>query len=180
MIMKNRLHIYITYIALISLLMAGISMSRFETTMTGSGEALVGRPVIDCVPISAELNGEPVAMSGGEIDISGLTAGDELVYRFSVNNFKGDITNEILLKYKVSVSFDPDPPTIPLTWTITPEAFYPSAGGGWTLMGFEPAVAQGYTLTVRWDESKTDPAFLNRQQSLRLKIEAEQTVNAED
>jgi hypothetical protein len=178
--MKNRLHIYITYIVLISFLVAGISLSRFETTMTGSGIAVVGRPVIDCVPISAELNGEPVAAESGGIDIGGLNPGDEFVYRFSVSNFKDGVSNEVLLKYKVSISFDPDPLTIPFECTIMPDGSYPSAGGGWTLMGFGQGETHSYTLTVRWDESQTDPVYLNRQQSLRLKIDAEQTVSGGD
>lgn len=175
--MKNRLYIILSYLVLVSLVIAGISMSRFETTMTGSGEAVVGRPVIDCVPVSATLNGEPIAAGSGGIDISNLSAGDELVYRFDINNYKGEIKNEVLLKYRITVGFDPDHLTIPLTYTLTPDDEYQSAGGGWTLLGFAPEETHSYTLTIRWDELETDPAYLNQQQSLRLIIDAEQTVN---
>jgi hypothetical protein len=153
-------------------------MSRFETTMTGSGEAIVGRPVIDFVPVSASLNGNPVSVSGDRVNISDMHASDELVYRFNINNFKDEITNEVLLKYKVSVLFEPDSPTIPLTYTLAPDDEYPSAGGGWILLGFNTKETHSYTLTVRWDESETDPEYSDRQQSLRLIINAEQTVSS--
>jgi hypothetical protein len=177
--MKNHLHVILLYLVVVSLVAAGISISRFETTMTGSSEAVIGRPVIDCAPVSAELNGAPVAAGDSGIDISNMTAGDELVYKFNINNFKGEITNEVLLKYRITVSFDPHPLNIPLTYTLTPDDEYQPAGGdGWALLGFDGQETHSYTLTVTWDESKTDPAYLSQQQSLRLIINAEQTVNS--
>lgn len=176
--MKNRLYIILSYLVLASLVIVGISMSRFETTMTGSGEAIVGRPVINCVPVSAVLNGESIPAGSGGINISDLSAGSELVYRFNINNYKGEITNEVLLKYKITVSFDPDPLTIPLTYTLTPDDPYQSADDGWILLGFSPGETHSYTLTILWDESETDPEYLNQGQSLRILIETEQTVNS--
>lgn len=175
--MKNRLYIFISYLVLISLLIAGISMSRFESTITGSGGVIVGRAVIDYVPVSATLNGEPIDAGSGGINISDLTAGSAVVYEFDINNYKGDSINEVLLKYKISVGFDPEPRTIPLTYTLTPDGTYQSAGDGWTLLGFASEETHSYTLTILWDEAETDPDFLNQQQVLKLVIDAEQTMN---
>lgn len=175
--MKNRLYIILTYLLLTSLITAGISMSYFKTTMTGSGEAVIGHPVIDYVPVSATLNGELITDFGGGINIADLTAGSEMVYKFNINNYKNGDINEVLLKYRISVSFDPDPKTIPLTYTLIPDDIYQSAGDGWILLGYTSEKTHRYTLTIRWDEADIDPVYLNQQQKLRLKIDAEQTLN---
>lgn len=176
--MKKGLYIFLTYLVVVSLLAAGISMSRFETTMTGNGVAVVGRAVIDYVPVSATLNGQPIDAGSGGINISDLTAGSEMIYEFDINNYKGESINEVLLKYKISVGFDPEPQTIPLTCTLTPGGAYQSAGDdGWVLLGFAEQETHSYMLTIQWDEADTDPDFLNQQQMLKLIIDAEQTMN---
>lgn len=175
--MKKGIYTILSYLVLISLLITGISMSRYETTMTGSSEAIIGRPVIAYVPISATLNDEPINASGGGINISDLSAGSEVVYKFDINNFKDEKINEVLLKYKISVSFDPDPKTIPLTYTITPDDSYQSAGDEWVLLGCTAGETHSYTLTIIWDEGQIDPAYLNQQQMIRIRIDAQQTVN---
>ena len=175
--MKNPLYILLTYLLLISLIVLGISMSRYETTMTGSSSAVVGQAILDYVPVSATLNGEPINASSGGINISELTSGSEVIYKFNINNFKDDKMNQVLLKYKITVSFDPDPRTIPLTYTITPDGTYPSAGDGWVLLGFDSEETHSYTLRIVWDEAEINPAYLNQQQKVQLKIDAEQTMN---
>jgi hypothetical protein len=152
-------------------------MSRYETTVTGSSSAVVGQAVIDYIPVSATLNGEPIDAGSGGINISDLSAGSELIYKFNITNFKGDNTNDVLLKYKISVSFNPDPKTIPLTYTLTPDGAYQSAGDGWILLGFDSEETHSYTLKIVWSEADIDPAYLNQQQSVKLTINAEQTVN---
>ncbi|HVI43110.1 MAG TPA: hypothetical protein VM577_21080 [Anaerovoracaceae bacterium] len=175
--MKNRFYIFLTYLVLISLVVAGVSMSRYETTMTGSDIAVIGQAVIDYVPVSATLNGEPIPASGG-INISDLSAGSVVVYKFDINNYKDGNLNQILLKYKISVSFNPDPKTIPLTYTLTPDDTYQSAGdGGWVLLGYSSEETHHYTLRIIWDGAEIDPAYLNQQQTVQLKINAEQTLN---
>ena len=175
--MKRPLYILLTYLLLISLVVLGISMSRFETTMTGSSSAIVGQAILDYVPVSATLDGEPINTSSGGININELTAGSEVIYKFNINNYKDDNINEVLLKYKITVSFDPDPRTIPLTYTLTPDGTYPSAGDDWVLLGFDTEETHSYTLRIVWDKGEIDPAYLNQQQKVQLKIDAEQTMN---
>lgn len=175
--MRNRFFIFLTYLIIVSLAVLGISMSRYETTMTGSSGAVVGRPVIDYVPVSATLDGEPIDAGSGGINISEMTAGSELIYKFNINNFKDDIQNEVLMKYKVSISFAPDPRTIPLTYTLTPDEAYQSAGDGWVLMGFDSEETHSYTLRIVWDGGDIDPAYLDQQQKVQLRINAQQTLN---
>jgi hypothetical protein len=175
--MRNRFYIFLTYLVIISIAVLGISMSRYETTMTGSSGVVVGRPVIDYVPVSATLDGAPVSVSSGGININEMTAGSELIYKFNINNFKDGNRNEVLMKYKVSISFAPDPRTIPLTYTLTPDAAYQSAGDGWILMGFDSEETHSYTLNIVWDGADMDPAYLNQQQKVQLRISAQQTLN---
>lgn len=175
--MKNHLYILLTYLVLISLVIAGISMSRYETTMTGSGESVIGAAVIDYVPRSATLNGEPITSSSGGINISNMNPGDEVVYEFDIKNFKDNNLNRVLLKYKISVILDPVTKTIPLTSVITPGGTYQAAGDGWVLLGHASEETHSYTLTITWNEGELDTAYLNQQQMLKLKIEAEQTRN---
>jgi len=175
--MKNHIYMFLTYLVLISLVIAGISMSRYETTMTGSGEAVIGAAVIDYVPRSATLNGEPITASSGGISISDLNPGDEVIYEFDIKNYKDDNRNRVLLKYKISVALDPETQTIPLSYTLTPDGTYQSAGDGWVLLGHDSEETHSYTLTIVWDEGDIDPDYLNQQQLLKLKIEAEQTIS---
>jgi len=175
--MKNHIYIFLTYLVLISLVIAGISMSRYETTMTGSGESVIGAAVIDYVPRSATLNGEPITSSSGGISISDLNPGDEVIYEFDIKNFKDDNLNRVLLKYKISVILDPVTQTIPLDYTLTPSGTYQAAGDGWVLLGHASEETHSYTLSIVWDEEAIDPGYLNQQQMLKLKIEAEQTRN---
>jgi len=175
--MKNSIYMILTYLVLISLIISGISMSRYETTMTGSGESVIGAAIIDCVPVSMTLNGEPITASSGGINISDMNPGDEVIYEFNINNYKGENINRTLLKYKISVIFDPETQTIPLTYDLTPDGAYQSAGDGWVLLGHAAEETHSYTLTIVWDEEEIDPGYLNQQQMLKLKIEAEQTTN---
>lgn len=175
--MKNRIYMFLTYLVLISLIIAGISMSRYETTMTGSGEAVIGAVIIDYVPRSATLNGEPITASSGGISVSDLGPGSEVIYEFDIKNYKDDHLNRVLLKYKVSVILDPEQQTIPLTYDLTPDGTYQSAGDGWVLLGHSTEETHSYTLTIVWDEEDINPDYLNQQQVLKLKIEAEQTTN---
>jgi hypothetical protein len=175
--MKNRLYIIITYLVLISLVIAGVSMSRYETTVAGSDVAAIGQAVLDYIPVGATLNGVPITTSGG-INISDLSPGSTLVYKFDINNYKDGNLNQILLKYKISVSFNPDPKTIPLTYTLTADDTYQSSEDvGWVLLGFTSEETHSYTLTIVWDGAEIDPAYLNQQQTVQLKINAEQTMN---
>jgi len=167
----------LSYLVLISLIVSGISMSRYETTMTGTGESVIGAAIIDYVPRSITLNGEPITASGGGINISDMNPGDELTYEFDIKNYKEENINRVLLKYKVSVIFDPETQTIPLTYELTPDDTYQSAGDGWVLLGHTIEETHGYTLSIVWDEAEVNTDYLNQQQLLKLKIEAEQTTN---
>jgi hypothetical protein len=129
--------------------------------------------VIDYVPVSAVFNDEPVADLSGGILISGLKPGDELVYHFRINNYNDEKMNQVLLKYKISVTFDPDPQLIPLTYTITPAGIYES-DNDWTYLGFRGRETHDYTLRVVWSEDLNNTEYLNKEQQIQIRIDAEQ------
>jgi len=172
--MKGRTSLYFTYVLVISILLTGISLSRFSKSVTGGDFARVARVVFEYVPVSATLNGDPVSVEGG-IDVSDAQPGDVLVYVFELRNYDGTYTNQVLLKYNISVKFDPAPGNLPLTYTVTPAStLYPPVGDGWTYMGFDGQTTHSYTLTVNWDDTDVDPIYLDKQQTIQIEVSAEQ------
>jgi len=171
--MKGRTPLYLTYALIVSILLTGISLSRFSKAVSLGSFARVARAVFEYVPVSATLNGAPVSIESG-IDISEAQPGDVLVYTFQVRNFDDTFTNQVLLKYNISIVFDPEPSNLPLTYAVTPEGLYPPVGDGWVYMGFDGQITHIYTLTVTWDEAEVDPAHLSQQQTIQIRVKAEQ------
>lgn len=172
--MKGRTSLYLTYVLVVSILLTGISLSRFSKAVSGAGFAKVARVVFEYVPISATLNGDPVSVEDG-IDVSDAKPGDVLVYVFELRNYDGTYTNQVLLKYNISVLFDPAPGNLPLTYTVTPaSSLYPPVGDGWVYMGYDGETTHSYTLTVNWDDTEVDPSYLNKQQTIQVEVSAEQ------
>jgi hypothetical protein len=108
--MKKKYYIYLIYLSVVTLVVTVVSVSRYNSTVEGGGSAVVAVPVIAYIPVSATFNGDPLTdITDGGLDISGFQPGDELVYNFNVSNYDGTRQNQVLLKYDISVSFDPDP-----------------------------------------------------------------------
>jgi len=171
--MKPQVRLYLIYMLLVAILLTGISLSRFSKVVSVGSYARVARAVFEYVPVAATLNGEPVPIEGG-IDISEAMPGDVLVYDFEVRNHDGTSTNQVLLKYLISIAFDPDPSVLPLSYEIEPGGLYPPVGDGWVYMGFDEEITHIYTLTVHWDEGEVDPSHLNQHQEIQIKVKAEQ------
>ncbi|MDD3168745.1 MAG: hypothetical protein PHC91_04675 [Eubacteriales bacterium] len=177
--MVKKYYIYLIYLIVVTLVVTVVSFSRYSTIAEGSSNAVVAVPVIDYVPVSAFFNNEPISIvSGGGIVIHDLQPGDELIYHFKICNFKGTKTNQVLLKYAVSVDFEPDPKLIPLTYAISPAAVYQSQDI-WTYLGYGDPVTHNYTLTVLWSEDLYDAAYLNKEQQIEIRIDTEQADRLE-
>ncbi len=170
---KGRVQLYLVYLLVVTFILTGISLSRFSTAISLGGSAKVARAVFEYVPVSALLNGEPIPIADG-LDISDALPGDELVYNFEIRNFDEDGTNQVLLKYRVSVTFDPEPSALPLSYEVTPQGSYPAAGDGWVYMDFGEPLTHAYSLTVNWDENDIDPAHLSQEQTIQIEVVAEQ------
>lgn len=172
--MKKRYLAYLGYLLLLTLALTAVSLSRFRTTVNSNAQVSVARPVLNYVPVS--LNGAPVSPSGNELSLSDLKPGDVLVYKFDINNFNGDFQNQVKLKYKISVSFVPAPPILPLSYTLEPDVSYAPDGNGYTYLGFGSDITHSYTLTVTWPASETGD-YANKAQTIQIQVNSEQVDN---
>ena len=177
--MKKKYYVYLIYLSVVTLVVTVVSFSRYSATVEGGGSVTVAVPVIEYIPVSATFNDEPITdITGGGIVLHDLRPGDELVYRFNISNHDGARRNQVLLKYDISVAFDPDPQVIPLEYTISPAAVYRSQGE-WTYLGFEEQETHSYTLTVLWSGDQYDMSYLDKEQLIEIRIDTEQADRLE-
>jgi len=159
----------------VSLVVTAVSFSRYSTTVEGSTQVSVAKPVVEYIPGKLTLNGVPLTTSAGGISLTDVMPGDELVYAFEIRNFTEDDENQVLMQYWINVIYDPaDPTVLPLQDTLVAGGTYPSAGGDWVYLGFGEQITHSYTLTVSWDEGEVDPAYMNQEQSIQIQINSQQ------
>ena len=176
--MKNRLFLYLSYLVLVSFVVTGITFSRYDTVTSGSDEANAAQAVFEYVPISATINGDPIADIQNGISVADVKPGDELIYYFDIKNYDGSNINQVLLKYNIDVSFSPNPTTLPLTYLLTPADSYPSAGGNWIYLGFDSEETHSYMLMVLWAAADDNPSYIGKQQNVQIQINTEQADSA--
>ncbi len=175
----RKYYIYLMYLIVITFVVTTVSFSKYLSTVGGGGSVTVAVPVIEYIPVSATFNGVPISgITGGGIVLNGLEPGDELIYNFNILNHNDTKQNQVLLKYDISVSFDPDPQVIPLTYTLSPAAIY-SSQGEWTYLGYAYQETHSYTLTVLWGGEMYDTAYLNKEQLIEIRIDSEQADSME-
>ena len=168
-------YIFLLYLVVITFVVTSVSLSRYTKTVDFRDEARVARVVIDYVTISAALNGTPIMDLSGGLSLTDMEPGDELVYTFEIRNYDGTYQNEVKMKYLISVTFDPDPLALPVTYPLTPADTYPSAGSGWTVMPYAPGnIAHSYTLTITWDEDDIDSGYTGQTQTVQIDIDSQQ------
>jgi len=171
----RRFYAYITFLVFITMIVTAISFSRYAHTITGQSNTQVASVVVAQVPVSAYLKGEPLTGIESGINASDMLPGDELVYNFNIVNYDGSNTNQVKVKYNVSVAYTPsDPMLLPLSESLTANGTYPSAGGGWTYLGFGSQITHSYTLTITWDENLIDPSYKSLTQNINIVINVEQ------
>lgn len=142
---RNNIYIYLLYLLLVTTVITGVSLSRYSKLVTGDDTALAAKIVVDYVPVSATLNGDPVADISSGISLTDITEGDVLVYNFAVRNYDGVSRTQVAFRYKITISFDPSAKVLPLEYVLNP-----SSGESWTSMGFSSDESDAYTLTVTW------------------------------
>lgn len=176
-VIHKRYFIYLVYLLLVTSIVSSVSLSKYAISIGGSDTAVVARPVFSYEPVSATLNGDDIPDIDVGITHSDIKPGDELVYHFRINNFEGGDTNQVTLKYIIEVFFDPDTLNLPFSYTLEPvevPAEYSFAEGSWTYLGFEQTESHSYTLTINWDETDEDPIYQDKQQSIRIEVNAQQ------
>jgi hypothetical protein len=149
-------------------------MSRYTNSVSGIQNVTVAQMIAEYVPDSATLNGVPVTVAESGIALDDMRPGDVLIYHFNIENYKDADINKVLLKYSIEVSPSPEPAAIPLNYILSPDDACESAGDNWTYMGYGTEETHGYTLTVTWDASAIDPAYMSRQQNIQVRVNIEQ------
>ncbi len=172
--MKKGYIVYLVYLLMVTVVVAAVSLSKFSTTGEGTDTVAIAKPILNYLPQSAERNGTELLDIDSGLNVSDLLPGDILVYHFDIVNFENGNLNQVLLKYKVTVEFSPVLPNLPLTYTLEPAVAYDSAGDGYVYLGFGEQIAHSYTLTITWDETYAGSTYLDKQQTLQVKIEAVQ------
>jgi hypothetical protein len=171
--MKKMLPFYLVYLIIVTMIVTGVSFSKYGTIVDGADSARVAKPVLRYVPLSATYNGVALGGVSGGLEFDEVEPGDELIYYFEIRNFENEELNEVLLKYNIEISVEPEG-VLPLEVTVTPSAVYPSAGSGWTLLNMGEEITHSYTLTIHWDEAETGSEYGNQEQVIRITINAEQ------
>lgn len=167
------LPLYLVYLIIVTLVVTGVSFSKYGTIVDGTDTARVAKPVLEYVPVSATFRGIPVGSISGGLSFNDVKPGDELVYIFQIRNFDGVNLNEVLLKYNINVNVEPVG-ELPLTPTITPALAYPSAGPSWTILGMGENITHSYTLRILWNAAQTGSGYSNKTQTIKITINAEQ------
>ena len=172
--MKRMLPLYLVYLIIVTMIVTGVSFSKYGTLVDGTDSARVAKPVLRYVPQGATYNG--VVVSGG-LSFTNVKPGDVLIYNFKIENFEGEglnkVMNEVLLKYNIEISVEPLD-ELPLQRTLTSASTYPSASPGWTILGMGENISHSYTLRIEWDAGVTGSEYSNKTQTIRITINAEQ------
>lgn len=176
--MKRMLPFYLVYLIIITMVVTGVFFSKYGTSADGSDAARVARPVLRYVTGAAQYKkagGVWTPVTGtGDFSFTDVQPGDTLEYKFKVNNFEGvDLVNEVLLKYKIEISVIPVD-ILPLVSTLSSTGTYPEAEDGWVLLGMGDNISHEYTLTIVWSEGATGSQYGNKEQTIRITINAEQ------
>lgn len=172
--MKKNIFVYILYLIILTICVANFSLSRYETSVTGTDEARVAKAVFDCVPVSAVLNGEALTGISDGVTVSNAEPGTELIYTFNICNFSGTETNEVHLNYNIQVEFSPSTPALPLNYTLQKAGGGSYSEGSWVDMGCGTPSLDTYILTVNWAKSDDGEEYLDTQQTIKIKMTVEQ------
>ena len=172
------LPLYLVYLIIVTLVVTGVSFSKYGTIVDGTDTARVAKPVLEYVPTSATFRGQALSSLSEGLSFTDVKPGDELIYVFEIHNFKGEglnkVINEVLLKYEIKVSVESTSVVLPLNRKLESEEEYPSAETGWTILGMGEEITHKYTLTITWESVDSDSQYSQQQQSIKITINAEQ------
>ena len=128
---------YIILLLLLTLSVSAVSLSRYSTTVAGSGSGRVARPVV-------------AFEDNSEVTIAGMQPGETREYAFSVTN-RG--LNQVTMKYTLGVVTPDDWPISAVILKNGGEALGPAE---WVTMDHSSVeIKHGYTLKLMWDKPGT-------------------------
>lgn len=167
---ESRRLAWLIYAVVVTALMSATTLSRYMTTVTGTGTAAVARVVLDgTLPI----------------DVSGMQPDTTRSVSFSVTNTKNNVTSDVKQNYTVSIATTGN---LPLTFALAPSS---GTGEGYALTqrGTEYFWSGGslphttptthfYTLTITWPSRENDPKYAREVDAVTLTVDAVQADTA--
>jgi len=166
-------HMYLIYLCLISLIITGISFSRFSTVIQNTGPE---NTAIPAVVFSTWIMNQQVST----INIEGIKPGDSKTITISVNNQDG---NGNASSYNQSVTLELETTgNLPLQYSLTkdgtpvslshPDSYqYVSAAQEFTA---NMAETKSYILTISWPASSNSYTYKDEIDYLQLRLRAVQ------
>lgn len=181
---KSRIMGYMLLLTVASLCVAALSYARYSTKVSGAATAVVAAWGSDYTTDTANI-----------IDVSGLTPGSSLVYKFRVTNEKDGKVSEVAQSYFVTVETTGN---LPLTFTLSLENS-PSAGSAVAVTdasrtlsfinnksvsdggSLPPAVSvsHNYILTVSWPQDQNGEKYAGEIDQVSLTVNAQQILPKE-
>lgn len=134
---------WLVYLLLLTLLATGVSLSRYKTTVAGTGTVSVARPVVEFADNSA-------------VTIEGMQPGETRDYVFSVANHTVGAQNEVTMKYALSVDTPNDWPITAVILKKNGDVIGPVIDPDhWEIMGYTGEIKHDYVLRLKWDKPGT-------------------------
>ena len=127
---------YIILLLLLTLSISAVSLSRYSTTVAGSGSVSVARPVVEF-------------LDNSDVSIAGMQPGETREYAFSVTN-KG--LNQVTMEYTLGIALPSNWPPM-ISAVIVKDGKELSSPTDWVPMGFSSPEQHAYKLKLTWDAS---------------------------
>lgn len=164
---RSRRLAWLIYAVVVTALISATTLSRYMTTVTGTGTAAVAH----------------VALGGSHtIDVSGMQPGETRTVSFSVTNAKDGVISDVAQDYTVSVATTGN---LPLTFALATGNGDTNANhaltqgdtaNSWSGGSLPPTTSttHNYTLTVTWPGSENDPKYAREVDAVTLTVDAVQ------
>lgn len=169
---KSRLLMWITYGVIVTALVGTTTLSRYMTTVSGSGSVAVAGVTMDS------------SVATINIDLDGLSLGTSKSIEFNVVNF-GDSggASDVTQEYEIEVVTTGNLPIIytlekktstdPGDYALTSDS---SSDFKWTggELPHSTNTTHSYTLTATWDENDNDYSLMNEVDAVQIVVHSAQ------
>lgn len=161
---KPRWILYLLYGITVVMLLTTVTLSRYLTTISGTGAAQVAN----------------VALGGTlPINVTDMHPGESRAIAFTVKNADNGKISEVAQSYAISVSSTGN---LPLSFTLgssesTDHALTQANGSStWTggLLPHTTETTHAYTLTVSWPGGQNNPKYAKEVDAVTLRVDAQQ------
>lgn len=165
---------YLMYFIALTLMVTGVTFSRYITVATNGDSAKVARPVFT-VDLTNQAGTYSYLLDG---ELEDIKPGDQQIYTFLVTNSDGVKISEVALRYKAVVDMTG---TLPLTVTLEENwtddndlIFAEGVETGYYNIG--AGTVQEFTFLIRivWDAEDNDPSYAGLSNDILITVNWEQ------